>query len=97
MATFGGFALSVYVGLALLPFLLGVLFLLDRLFRAELRGGDGASDRARGRWRAASSLGAGETRPRAVTPESGIFPDVAVAGRAYSPPTSIEVLNVERG
>jgi hypothetical protein len=53
----------------LLP--LGVLLLLDRLFRAELRGGDGATDgraglagdRARGRWRAASSPGAGGSRP----------------------------------
>jgi hypothetical protein len=44
VATFRAFVLSVYVGLALLPLLLGVLFLLDWLFRSELRAGDGASD-----------------------------------------------------
>jgi hypothetical protein len=38
VATFRGFVLSVYVGLALLPLLLGVLFLLNWRYRVELRG-----------------------------------------------------------
>jgi hypothetical protein len=82
VATFRGFVLSVYVGLALLPFLLGVLFLLDWLFRSELRGGDGtsdgrawpASDRARGRWRATSSPGSDGTRPPNGDTRIGDFP-----------------------